>query len=134
MNKKPNFVEVRNAGARTGSNFMGYTSGGILSIHAGFHDRVKSFTHCIFLVDSRQNLIGVQFGGEELGDGAYRINHSKDNKTAWVASSNIFKIEGMNVNDWFGKWVPEQYDDCQRKNVFVLDLEMKIASKRKKTY
>lgn len=133
MNKIPSFVESRSAGARLGSNFIGITKNGAISIYAGFYTKyeIKKYTHCLLLVDKAQNLIGLQFGGEELGDGAYTLNHGKDYKTASISAGNFFTHNGLSAKSWYGKYPPEKYDDNTRKNVFMIDLEQKITINRK---
>ena len=133
MSKIPQFIESRSAGARTGSDYLGITRNGTISIYAGFYGKneLKSFSHCVLLVDKAQNLIGLQFGDEKLGSGSYTLNHSVDHKTAWISAGNFFKFNGFNVQDWYGKYLPEKFENDVRKNVFFIDLDQKIPINRK---
>lgn len=133
MSKIPQFVEFRSAGARLGSDFIGITRNGAMSIYAGFYrkNHIEPFSRCILLVDNVQNLIGIQFGGDELGEGAYALNHNTEHKTAWISAGNFFKLSGFNVLDWYGKYKPEKFEDGGRKNVFMMDLDKKIPINRK---
>lgn len=133
MVKIPQFVESRSAGARVGSDFIGITINGAVSIYAGFYrkNHLEAFSRCILLVDKAQNLIGIQFGGDELGEGAYTLNHSADHKTAWISAGNFFKLNEFVVLDWYGKYKPEKFEDGRRDNVFMIDLDKKILTNRK---
>jgi len=133
MNKIPNFTESRSAGARLGSAYIGVTKNGSLSIYAGFYSKnnIKNFSHCLLLIDKVQNLIGLQFGGDELGNGAYTLNHDVNHKTASVSAGNFFTYNGLSPLSWYGKYPPEKFDDDTRKNVFMLDLDRKITVNRK---
>lgn len=131
MNKIPNFIEVKNAGARTGSNYIAITRNGTVSIYAGFYKAksIKNFKKCIFLVDKIQNIIGIQFGNEELGEGSYTINHGE--KTASINSTNVFKEAGFNIENWYGKYEPVKYESSERSNVYMIDLDKKKPINRK---
>lgn len=131
MAKIPQFIEIKNAGARIGSDFIAITKNGTISIYAGFVKKhnIKSFRKCTFLVDPAQNLIAIHFGGEELGKGAYTINHG--DKTAAINASNIFIEAGFNVNDWYGRYEPEKYEGTERENVYMIDLDKKKPIIRK---
>ena len=133
MNKIPNFIESRSAGARLGSDFIGITKNGAISIYAGFYNKnsLKKYSHCLLLLDKTQNLIGLQFGGEELGEGSYTVNHSANHKTASISAGNFFMHNGLSTSSWYGKYPPEKYNDGIRKNVFMLDLEQKKQINRK---
>lgn len=133
MSKIPQFIESRSAGARIGSNYIGITKNGAISIYAGFYNKnnIGSFTHCLLLIDKAQNLIGMQFGGEELGDGTYTLNHDVSHKTAGISAGNFFILNGLNVFDWYGKYPPEKFDDGTRQNVFMIDFDKKITINRK---
>jgi len=133
MIKVPQFTEFRFAGARMGSDFVGVTKSGSISVYSGFYrkNNIQSFTHCILLVDKAQNLIGMQFGLNALGDGAYNLNHDKGHKTAWVSAGNFFKLNGLSLPDWFGKYKPEKVDMENRPNTYMLDLDKKIPVIRK---
>lgn len=131
MEKIPNFIEIKNAGSRTGSNYIAITRNGTFSLYSGFYraKKIKNFKKCIFLVDKVQKLIGIQFGNEELGTGAYTINHGE--KTASINSSNIFNEEGLNKNEWYGKYEPVKYESSERNNVYMIDLDKKKPINRK---
>ena len=131
--KTPNFTESLSAGARIGSDYIGITKNGAISIYAGFYRKndIKSFARCKLLIDKVQNLIGLQFGGEELGNGAYKLNHDENHKTASISASNFFTLNELKPLDWYGKYPPEKFDDGVRKNVYMIDLEQKIVTKRK---
>lgn len=133
MQKIPKFTEFRDAGTRIGSEFIAITNGGIISIYSGFYRKynIKKFTHCLLLIDKAQSLIGLQFGGEELGIGCYKIVPDKDYKTASISTPNFFKLNELNLNDWFGKYAPQEVNDGNRGNLFMIDLESKIAINRK---
>ena len=133
MSKTPQFIEFRSAGARLGSNYIGITKNGTISIYAGFYLKytIKTFTHCLLLLDKEQGLIGLQFGSDDLGDGSYTLNHDTNHKTASISAGNLFKLNGLNTLDWHGKYPPEKFDDEIRKNVFIIDIDKKIITNRK---
>lgn len=129
MTKIPQFVEIKSAGARTGSEYMAITKNGTFSLYSGFYPKVKSFSKCIILVDKKQKLIGLQFGNEELGKGAYSVIHGE--KTASVYAGNVFENNGLDIQEWYGKYPPEKYEDSARANVYMIDLDDKIKLNRK---
>lgn len=133
MGKTPNFKESRSARTRLGSNFIGITKNGAISVYTGFYrkNQIERFSHCILLVDREQNIIGIQFGDKELGNGAYTLNNNINNKTACISAGNFFKINGFNISDWYGKYEAKIFDDGVRKNVFMMDLDEKIPTNRK---
>ncbi|MDD4333445.1 MAG: hypothetical protein PHT51_05020 [Patescibacteria group bacterium] len=131
MNKTPQFIEVKDAGARIGSDYIAITKNGTFSIYAGFYreKNIKSFSRAIFLIDKAQNLIAIQFGNEELGKGAYAINHGE--KTASINANNIFSNYEIDVKQWYGRYTPEKYEIAGRPNVYMIDLDDKMPIVRK---
>lgn len=128
----PNFTEFRTFGSRVNSNFIAITTNGTISLYSGFtrKNNISSFPFCIILYDKEQKLLGLQFGGDELGEGAYRINHEPNGHTAYIIAKNFFIInDELSLTDLKGKYVPEKFEDAERKNVFILDLNKKIKSK-----
>jgi hypothetical protein len=132
IEKIPNFVEFRTFGQRIGSNYFGITKNGTISFYSGFYEKnsIKNYKCCIILYDKLQKLLGVQFGGDELGEGAYIINHNEEHNTGSIASQNFFKVNPeLNPAELKGKYIPEEFNEAARNNVFIIDLTKKIETK-----
>lgn len=130
--KIPNFVEFRTFGQRIGSNYIGITKNGTISFYSGFYEKnnIKDYKCCIILYDREQKLLGIQFGGQELGDGACVINHNETHKTGSIASQNFFKMNPeLSTLELKGKYAPEEFNQSNRKNVFMIDMAKKIETK-----
>lgn len=127
--KIANFVEFRSFGKRVGSNYVGITKNGTISLYSGFYQKydIKQYENCVILYDKAQGLLGLQFGDRSLGEGSFVINHDSKRTTGTIAAQNFFKINGELVLEQLkGRYIPEIYDDSQRKNVFMIDLNNKV--------
>lgn len=128
IEKVPNFKEFRSFGTRAGSNYIGITGNGTISLYSGFYRKngISSFEKCIILYDSTQKLLGLQFGNEELGHGSFRINHNKERKTGSIAAQSFFKInDELSAAQLKGRYIPEEYKNTERSNAFMIDLNEK---------
>ncbi len=127
LDKKPNFTEFRSFGARIGSNYIGITQGGTISFYTGCYRKyeIEKFKNCIILYDKTQKLLGLQFGGDELGEGAYPINHDVVHKTGSVPSRNFFRMNlELSLVELKGKYTPEVHNSEEKKNVLVLVVDL----------
>lgn len=132
LEKQPNFKEFRSFGTRLKSNNLGITKNGTLSFYSGFYQRneLNKFSRCLILFDESQHLLGIQFGGEELGKGSYVINHSSTGRNASISAGNFFVLKKLDLSKISGKYYPEKYEDETRKNVFVVDLTKKVQKEQ----
>jgi len=129
MEKKYNFKEFKSFGSRTATNYIGITRNGMISFYSGFCERnnLRRFTKCVLLYDKQQQVIGIQFGGDELGKKAYPVNFDDERKLGWISSTNVFRLNPeLDLAHLKGKYEPEEYFDESRKNVFVIDLNKKV--------
>ncbi|MFH0779743.1 MAG: hypothetical protein V1928_02680 [Parcubacteria group bacterium] len=129
---QPNFIEFRTFGARINSNFIAITSNGTISLYTGFvrKNHIESFSHCLILYDKELRIVALQFGNQELGNGAYKVNYNKERQVAYVVAGNFFRInEELSLSQLKGKYIPEKFNDPSRQNVFMIDLTKKIESK-----
>ena len=133
MDKIPQFIETRDAGARKGGQYIGITKNGSISIYSAFYKNkgIDKFSRCLLLLDKNQGLIGLQFGGDELGKGSYTINHDEKFKTAYIVSTNLFKTNNLDIDQWHGKYIPEKFEGSDRPNVYFIDLDQREVVNRK---
>ncbi len=129
MDKKYNFKEFKSFGSRTATNYIGITRSGLISFYRGFCQRndLKKFTKCVLLYDKQEQVIGVQFGGDELGEKTYPINFDDERKIGWISSTNFFRLNPeLDLAQLKGRYEPQEYSDELRKNVFVINLKEKV--------
>lgn len=127
MEKTFKFVEFRASGSRIASDYIGITKNGTISFYSGFVRKynIQEFTKCTILYDRANGVIGIQFGGDELGVGAYPINFDTGHKMGGIAATNFFKLNPELVS-LKGRYRPEKYDDLERNNVYLIDLRAKV--------
>lgn len=126
-----NFEEFASFGARTTTNYIGITRNGTMSFYSGFCKRnnLQSFKKCVILYDKQKKVVGIQFGGDELGENAYPVNFSHDRKMGWISATNFFKLNSeLDLGNLKGRYQPEKYEDASRKNVFLINLSAKLSS------
>lgn len=126
---KLNFIEIRTFGSRVGSNYIGITKNGTLSLYSGFYkkNRISDFKKCLLLYDKEYSILGIQFGGDNLGNGAFVINHNTKNKTGSISARNMFRLYNeLSPAELKGRYVPVPYEDEARENVFMINLNEKV--------
>ena len=125
MNKTPNFIEFRLFRKRIGSNFIGITKNGTISIYSGLYlaNKIKGKLYCLILVDKEQNLIGLQFDGLR-GKGLYKVKHIKN--SCLIFAHNFFKVNNFNILDWYGKYNFGKIKNENGDDIFMIDLQNKI--------
>lgn len=131
---KPNFIEFRSFGSRIGSNYIGITGGGAISFYSGFYkaNNISAYKKCVILYDKSLKLIGFKLGGDELGDGAFPLNHNIENNTAWMSAQNFFRLnQELKLPMIKGKFKPEIYKDAAKGEVFIIDLNKRIEVRKK---
>lgn len=125
MASEYNFVEFKSFGSRTSTNYIGITKNGTISFYSGFcrMNNLDSFKKCILLYDKDKKIIGIQFGGEELGKKSFPVNFNEDRKVGWISATNFFRLNPeLDLHKIKGRYEPKKYEDGERKNVFLINL------------
>ncbi|MDO8668350.1 MAG: hypothetical protein Q7K35_04665 [bacterium] len=131
---KPNFIEFKSFGSRVGANYIGITGGGAISFYSGFYksNNIASYKKCVILYDKALRLVAFKFGGDELGHGAFPLNHNMKNKTAWISGQNFFKLnQELKPLETKGKFEPVIFKDAVRGEVFLIDLNKRKEVRKK---
>jgi len=104
-----------------------------MSFYSGFYKnhKISTFTKCLIMYDKALKLVALKFGGDELGKGTFPLNHNKESNTGWISAQNFFRLNTeLKLNDIKGKYEPKKYNDPDKGNMFIIDLNKRIEVRR----